>query len=345
MGFYCLLQRQMASPIYLEKNNFFFKSVLGHEPQAASKFCIELQKQWHEVFSSDVQLAESMTKWKKIKTVHLVWVSDRFGDELPEDVNELKTHRLLSEIYDASVSDNVDLGTDSDQAADLGGADSENNRASERQLKQHLRAFLLLINEAKSCKPLSEELILKAHQILMKGLYRDGMEIHAGHYREISVYTGGAYGGHTYIDYESVLPSMKKLVAEYNQRVVKEHDSVQLASWLLLEMLQIHPFEDGNGRLSRLLWCYSLLRDGLPFPVTPFPGSKKAYRKYIMCIQRDSDSFNHSYKHMNSLTLISITKTWKNYISNLRLECSEKYGDIIAWLKESDNLLKEKYNE
>ena len=102
-------------------------------------------------------------------------------------------------------------------------------------------------------------------------------------------------------------------------------------------MLQIHPFLDGNGRLSCLLWCYSLMRDGLPFPVIPFPGRSKAYEQYIKFIKKDQNRCDK--KNVNSLTLISVTMTWKNFITNLKSKCQTKYDIIITWLKESGNML------
>lgn len=149
--------------------------------------------------------------------------------------------------------------------------DAEKDRASERQLKQHLNAFFILTNEDHSA-PLSEKLIKDAHSILMKNLQRDGDEIHSGDYREIQVNANG----HTFIHFSKVASSMETMVKNYNQRFKVNHNSLELASWLLMETLKIHPFEDGNGRISRLLWCYSLMREGLPFPVTPFPDTKKA---------------------------------------------------------------------
>ena len=62
--------------------------------------------------------------------------------------------------------------------------DAEHDRKSVRQLKQHLRAFLLhlrafLLHLKKSEQPLSEKLICDAHEILMKDLQCDGVSIDA----------------------------------------------------------------------------------------------------------------------------------------------------------------------
>lgn len=297
-----------------------------------------------------------MDKWKKKKAVHLVWVSDKFREALPDDVKEMKTYHLLSNIYDMYMRTYIhesgktlqeftemllELNTtiqqeQSDDDAQVPDSDAETDRASERQLKQHLLALLLLTKAAETPEPLSEELIMNAHKLLMKDLCSEGERINAGEYRTIPVHCGN----HSFIDFECVPSSMKILIAEYNEKIQAEHDSFQLASWLLMQMLLIHPFQDGNGRVSRLLWYYSLLRDGLPFPVIPFQGMDKGYKKYRKFIERDSESLaDNSYKHVTSLTLVSVTKTWTNFISNLKFECKEKHEMIIAHLRKTDNLL------
>lgn len=84
------------------------------------------------------------------------------------------------------------------------------------------------------------------------------------------------------------------------------------------------------------------MRDGLPFPVTPFPEHSKAYKKYIYCIERDRElSLSpKKCKHLNSLTLISVTMAWKNFVLNLSNESPDKHEEIIKWLQESGNALK-----
>ncbi|EJD51217.1 hypothetical protein AURDEDRAFT_57129, partial [Auricularia subglabra TFB-10046 SS5] len=64
----------------------------------------------------------------------------------------------------------------------------------------------------------------------------------------------------------------------------KHQNSFALASWIHLVFGRCHPFEDGNGRVTRILASYPLLKQGYP-PVslgrkdTPayFPAINKAY--------------------------------------------------------------------
>ena len=49
------------------------------------------------------------------------------------------------------------------------------------------------------------------------------------------------------------------------------HDLFELASFLL----SLHSFEDDNCQLGWLLYCYPLIRDGLPFPSVLTLGIKR----------------------------------------------------------------------
>lgn len=332
--------RIMASssklPSVVDKHNFLFKKILNHDPEDAWQYCVSLQKKWNEEYSKDPELAKRMEEFKKTRCIHLVWVSDSFGGSLSEEISQWKTYRLLSQMYDSG-SSAAPEGV-SDQSSHQSSA--EDDRKSERQLRQHLNALLFILKAAETKRPLSEELIKRTHRLLMEDLYIEDKKINAGKYR---LYSVGAGPMHTYPDFSCIPATMVRIVEEYGRRCLQDHNSFELASWLLYELLTIHPFEDGNGRVSRLLWCYSLLRDGLLFPVTPFPGLKKAYKKYVTCIDRDrqcsSSSLTPSCKHLTSLTLISVTKTWKNFVLNLRNECPEKYKLIVEWLQTSKNTL------
>jgi Fic family protein len=66
---------------------------------------------------------------------------------------------------------------------------------------------------------------------------------------------------------------MEELVAWYNKS--KEHPLL-MAAMLHYNFVRIHPFDDGNGRVSRLLMNYVLLKNNLPLVVVK-SSDKKSY--------------------------------------------------------------------
>jgi Fic family protein len=71
-------------------------------------------------------------------------------------------------------------------------------------------------------------------------------------------------------------------LTEWYRQASKEHPPVIVATRLHYDFVRIHPFDDGNGRVSRLLMNYHLLRNGLP-PVVIKSADKK---NYLAALQR-----------------------------------------------------------
>jgi Fic family protein len=70
---------------------------------------------------------------------------------------------------------------------------------------------------------------------------------------------------------------MGELIEWYNLEVDnKELHTVELAALLHYKFVSIHPFDDGNGRISRLLMNYILLKNNLP-PIIIKTADKKTY--------------------------------------------------------------------
>lgn len=155
---------------------------------------------------------------------------------------------------------------------------------------------------------------------MMSGLKNeDGMSINAGHYRTISVYAGT----HVFPSFTCIPHSMAKIVEEYNEKFSCPHDPFELASWLHFNIVTLHPFEDGNGRMSRLLWCYSLMRDGLPFPAVLTSGHKRSQKHLVQCLNRDQNRLlMNDNPHMTTLTVVSVLLAWQEFsehCQNLKL--------------------------
>ena len=136
--------------------------------------------------------------------------------------------------------------------------------------------------------PLTQNFIRQLHKVLLREdytVYRelpDGLQtsyvIHAGRYktRPNSVIT--RYGDRfEYASPEETPALMADLVDWYNDEEAKSRLSpVELAALFHYRYIRIHPFEDGNGRIARLIVNFILARHDYPMIVVR-SRSKKDY--------------------------------------------------------------------
>lgn len=136
--------------------------------------------------------------------------------------------------------------------------------------------------------PLTQNFIRQLHKTLLREDYtvygelpggqQTAYVIHAGRYktRPNSVIT--RYGDRfEYAAPEETAALMTDLVDWYNEEELRGKLSpVELAALFHYRYIRIHPFEDGNGRIARLMVNYILSRHGYPMIVVRSRG-KKAY--------------------------------------------------------------------
>lgn len=138
-------------------------------------------------------------------------------------------------------------------------------------------------------KPLTEMFIRQLHKIMLRedyNVYRQllgGVQtsytIHAGCYktRPNSVIT--RYGGRfEYASPEETSALMTDLVNWYNDAEQNgNYTPIQLAALFHYRYIRIHPFEDGNGRIARLLVNFILARHNYPMIVVRSRKKEKYY--------------------------------------------------------------------
>lgn len=73
---------------------------------------------------------------------------------------------------------------------------------------------------------------------------------------------------------------MDKLIEIYEEQSAKELNPIILSAWVHHAFTQIHPFQDGNGRIARLLASLILIKNGL-LPFTVKREDKPAYIKSL----------------------------------------------------------------
>ena len=125
----------------------------------------------------------------------------------------------------------------------------------------HFRCIDLIIDKAG--EPLSEELIKTLHGILKSGTSDSRKDWFAvGDYKRLP----NEVGGERTCESELVHDSMQRLLQWYN---AKQQHTLEDILDLHVRFEKIHPFQDGNGRVGRLIMFKECLRSGIvPFIIT-----------------------------------------------------------------------------
>lgn len=127
---------------------------------------------------------------------------------------------------------------------------------------------------------LSMELIRKLHRICFEGSKK-----FAGNFRDVEVVIRNAYGEivHRGIPKEQIENELGEL-SKWHGENSEELKPLVLAALVHNQFEYIHPFEDGNGRVGRLLLNYVLLQHGYP----PINILFEDRGRYYHCLQQYS---------------------------------------------------------
>ena len=119
----------------------------------------------------------------------------------------------------------------------------------------HREAILFVEDLISNKEPLSEWNIRNIHTLVLKEIDNQN----AGKYRIENVVISGAK--HMPPKHYEINSLMQKLIAEYHNDWLGYHPVIR-ATLLHGEFVKIHPFIDGNGRTSRLLLNFELMKNG-----------------------------------------------------------------------------------
>ena len=136
------------------------------------------------------------------------------------------------------------------------------------EIKNHPEAIDYIETIAKKIE-LKEVDILTIHQIIKRGVDDDAGRYRSGHV----IITGSSHIPPPAYEIQFLIPTM---IAEYN-RNPNELVPIELAAWLHYRFVNIHPFNDGNGRVARLLMNLTLIRYGYPMTVISYSDRRQYY--------------------------------------------------------------------
>lgn len=156
------------------------------------------------------------------------------------------------------------------------------------EMKAHNICLNMIEQGADTNEPLTETFVRQVHQVMLREDYKvfrrlpggetTSYTVHAGRYKtrpnSVITSTGERF---EYASPEETPALMADLIAWYNESAMSgTMTPIQLAALFHYRYIRIHPFEDGNGRIARLMVNYILRRHNWPMMVIRSK-NKKSY--------------------------------------------------------------------
>lgn len=184
----------------------------------------------------------------------------------------LKELRMLATVESTGASTRIEGATMTDQEIRLLVQNMKITKLQSRD-EQEVAGYYEVLNtvlESFSDIPLTENFIRQLHGMLLRHSSKD--QQHRGDYKNLSnQVVATSPGGEQRVIFRTTLPHLTPgemtILLDWTARQFDEkrlHPLLTIATFVY-EFLSIHPFQDGNGRLSRLLTTLLLLKTGYDF--------------------------------------------------------------------------------
>ncbi len=182
-----------------------------------------------------------------------------------------------------------------------------------------------LVFEAYAELRLTENHIRQLHQTLLRHSEKD--ERHRGSYKTLpnNVVAFDAGGREIGVVFETAAPfdtprEMEELVA-WTRKAIEEEalHPLLIVAVFVVTFLAIHPFQDGNGRLSRVLTTLMLLRAGYAY--VPYASLERV-------IEENKDLYYKALRRTQT-TLKNDAPDWEPWVGFF-LRCLKKQKDTLA---------------
>jgi len=206
----------------------------------------------------------------------------------------------------------------------------------EEEVAGYAEAMELVFESWQELSP-GENHIKQLHSVLLKFSSKD--TAHRGSYKKLSnnVVAFDADGRELGVVFETASPfetplAMEKLVSWLNKAIEdKTVHPLLIIAVFVVSFLAIHPFQDGNGRLSRILTTLLLLRFGYEY---------MPYISLESIVEDNKDSYYKALRQTQK-TLREEKTDWEKW-SLFFLKCLKKQKDKLAAKLEREHILANK---
>ena len=194
------------------------------------------------------------------------------------------------------------------------------------EMKAHALCLKLMMAEAQGDNPLTESFIRGLHKVMLREdytVYRKlpggdttSYVVHAGRYKtrpnSVITRTGERF---EYASPEETSALMYDLVSWYNE-ADKEGvlSPIELAALFHYRYIRIHPFEDGNGRIARLMVNFILLRHEYPMIVI-HSHKKDAYLRALSAADKETGPIPADGAHASIEAIKPFVKYMKDVLT------------------------------
>lgn len=170
------------------------------------------------------------------------------------------------------------------------------------EIKNYQKSMFQMIQDSQNKKPLTIPTILSYHALAMAHI----PEI-AGHIRKIEVFIKG--NPHFKLtNSENLEEELDKLLLQYNNFINKTSSLKEILAFAVYfhnEFQHIHPFIDGNSRITRLITFHLLQSKEIPITDIPF-GLLDEYLNYTKSSKKREDS--KLYQSLQKIILFNLKK-------------------------------------
>jgi Fic family protein len=205
------------------------------------------------------------------KLINLISEIDRFDANWTaierKEMQSLKELKSIATVRSVGASNRIEGNKMSDEEVEVLLHNMDINKLSDRDSQEVVGYFevLDLISESYDEISVTENHIKSLHNSLMK--YSDKDKWHKGDYKQHSNAVEASFpDGTRQIIFQTTEAgfateeAIRQLLNWYNSEA-EVHTLIKVASFVY-DFLSVHPFQDGNGRLSRLISTLLLLKNG-----------------------------------------------------------------------------------
>ncbi len=138
-------------------------------------------------------------------------------------------------------------------------------------VKDHYAALLFVLEQAKNRIVISTTYVQKINALVMQSTGAKHNTVFGeidekkGEFRKGNVTAGGSY----FVNHDKVIPYTNRLVNTLNDNIKAANviNQLEISFTAHFDLVNIHPFYDGNGRTSRLLMNHMQRHFGIPLTI------------------------------------------------------------------------------